>query len=104
MAGIIKKTVEAAKKGSLHAAKEVYAHCLEPKPRDPLVTFKMPKLKTADDAKRAIAAIIKATADGELTPSEARDMAALVETFARAHEIAELEERLVAIEERMESQ
>jgi len=93
--GISKK----AKMGSLVAAKMLLDYCAEPRPRDPVAPFKMPPLRTAADAKKAISSIVRAAAAGELTPSEARDMAALVEAFARAHEIGELEERLAAIDQ-----
>jgi hypothetical protein len=42
----------------------------------------MPALKEAADARDAFAAIIAATAEGELTPSEAAILAKLISDFA----------------------
>jgi hypothetical protein len=42
------------------------------------VTFGLPKLETAADAKNAAAAVIAAVAEGELTPSEASELARLL--------------------------
>jgi hypothetical protein len=96
---IIVSVVDRAKRGSLQAAKAIFDYCLEPRPRDPVASFALPKLKTAEDAVRAIAAIAKAAADGELSPAEAKDMADLVTRFVAAVEASEFEARLAALEE-----
>ena len=64
------------------------------------VRFAMPKLETVADLPRAIGAIIKRVADGELTPDEAASIAGVLETQRRAIELTEIEERLRALEER----
>ena len=55
---------------------------LVPPRRDRPEPFDMPALKEAADARDAFAAIIAATAEGELTPSEAVALAKLVADFA----------------------
>ena len=64
--------------------------CLEriaPPRKDRPVNFALPKLETADDAAAAMAAIAEGVASGELTPLEARDIAAIVESFVKVREI-----------------
>lgn len=77
--------------------------CLErvlPARRGRLVQFDLPPLRAASDAPRAMAAITNAVAAGEITISEAGDLAKLVETYVKALETAELEARLTALEEK----
>jgi hypothetical protein len=63
--------------------------CLEricPPRKDRPISFQLPKLETADDAALAMAAIAQGVANGELTPLEARDVAAIVESFVKVRE------------------
>jgi hypothetical protein len=48
-----------------------------------------------------LSAIVTAVADGELTPSEASELTKLVEGFARVLETVDHEERLKALEGRI---
>jgi hypothetical protein len=52
----------------------------------------------AAGAVNAAAALAKAVAGGELTPSEAADLGKLVESYARALQGVEFEERLSKLE------
>jgi hypothetical protein len=70
---------------------------LAPVRKDRPVTFALPKLDTAEDAKAA-AAILKAVADGDLTPGEAGELSKLLESYTRVIEVAEFEKRLEALE------
>jgi hypothetical protein len=75
--------------------------CLEriyPARKDTPVSFDMPKLDTAADAIKAMAAIMSAVASGDLTPGEANELAKLVDTFTRAVEAHELDQRLKRLE------
>ncbi|MES1936629.1 hypothetical protein [Salinisphaera hydrothermalis] len=58
----------------------------------------LPAINTARDVPKALAAILENAADGTLTPTEARTLAAVVGETGKAIEVAELEERLAAIE------
>jgi hypothetical protein len=62
------------------------------------VSFALPKLETAGDAVKATAAIVEAVSLGDLTPSEAAELAKLVDGFRSALTTAELEERLAKLE------
>jgi hypothetical protein len=46
-----------------------------------------------------LAAIIEAVASAELTPAEANEISRLLETFTRALEVTEIEERLRRLEQ-----
>ena len=54
---------------------------IEPPRPDRPVPFDLPKLTEAADAREAFAAIVRAVAEGELTPSEAVILAKLIEGF-----------------------
>jgi hypothetical protein len=58
-------------------------------------------MNTAADAVTAAAAIAAAVAAGELTPGEAADLSQLVANYAKALEIANLDERVQRLEEAM---
>jgi hypothetical protein len=61
----------------------------------------MPKLGTVADAPALMAAITSAIAIGDVTPSEAADLAKSVDTYIRTVEATDLNKRLRAIEEAM---
>jgi hypothetical protein len=96
---VVDAVLKAAKSGDMQAAKLVLDR-LYPARRDNPVTFALPEIRTAGDAAKAMAVIIAAVGAGELTPSEATDVTALIERFRRNLELAEIEERLRVLEER----
>lgn len=74
--------------------------CLEriaPPRRDAPVIFPLPPMQSARDA-AAAGAILGAVAEGDLTPAEAAQIMALVETYRRTLETTELEARVAALE------
>jgi hypothetical protein len=90
---IARKAVELAKKGDGSALRACLDRLL-PKKRDRFVPFEMPSIEKTQDLRKASAAIIAAVAAGELTPSEASDLAKPVDTHIRAIELDELEKEL----------
>jgi hypothetical protein len=66
---IVRKVIDMAKAGNVHAI-GLCLRWLYPPPKDRPVLFDMPRLETTADAVKAAAAIVKAVAAGELTPSE----------------------------------
>jgi hypothetical protein len=94
---ITRKAVEMALSGDGPAIRL----CLEriaPPRRDRPVSFALPALETAADAKAAAAAIVGAVADGDLTPSEAAELSKLLDNFTRVLEATEFQTRLEALE------
>ena len=59
----------------------------------------MPNLSNVAEAPRALAAITEAASNGELTISEAGELARLVDSYVRAIEATELDSRLRALEQ-----
>jgi hypothetical protein len=75
--------------------------CLDrviPARKDRPVHFELPKMAEAKDAVTASAAIVAAVAAGELTPSEAGELAKVVDGYARTLQAVEFEERLSKLE------
>ena len=97
---LVRALVTAAKSGDVSAGRALLDR-LVPARKDRPVTFALPALQTAADAAKAMAALTAAVASGSLTPSEATELARLVEAFTKALEAADFETRLAALEQRM---
>ena len=94
---LTRKAVELALAGDVTALRL----CLDrivPARRDRYVTFDLPPLTTAADAVTAAAAITTAVASGDLTPSEAAEIAKVVDMFTRALETHDHAERIAKLE------
>ena|ERR1043166_773620 len=90
---ITRKAVEMALAGDLAAIKL----CLDrifPPPRERLIQFELPQLRSAADAASAMGAITEAVAAGEITVGEAVEVAKLIDIFVRTLEAENLERRL----------
>ena len=74
---------------------------IAPARKDLSVTFTMPAMKGPEDAVTAMNAILQAVAEGEVTPSEASELAKLVDTFVKVLEANELAQRLTAVERQL---
>ena len=75
--------------------------CLDriaPARKDAPVSFDLPTIETAEDAAKAARAILKAIAEGDVTPLEAATVMAVVEQFRRTLETTEIERRITALE------
>jgi hypothetical protein len=94
---LTRKAIELAKAGDLVALRLCLDRICPPR-KDRPVTFGLPKLETAADTKNAAAAVIAAVAEGELTPSEASELARLLDAFTRVLEASEFEERISRLE------
>ncbi len=95
---LTRKAIEAALGGDTTALRL----CLEriaPAPRDRTVELDWPKVEAASDVPAALAAIIAAVAEGAITPGEGAALAALLERFRGAYELADIESRLRALED-----
>jgi hypothetical protein len=71
-----------------------------PPRRERSVRFQLPALRSAADAAGAMAAITAGVAAGDITPSEASELAKLVESYVEALQADEFDQRLRAIEAR----
>jgi hypothetical protein len=95
---LVRKGIELAEAGDVSMLKFFLSRIL---PRERTVTIDLPKMETADDAVEALAAIMAAVCAGRITPSEADNLTALVNSYARAIDIADLVKRMEALEARM---
>jgi hypothetical protein len=71
---------------------------ISPAVRERAVRFDVPKLEKASDVPAALAALVKAVAESELSPGEAATLAGVIEKWRGAYELTELERRLSALE------
>jgi hypothetical protein len=80
---LTRKAVELAKSGDTTALRR----CLErlaPPRKDRPVNLALPPLERTEDAKAGTAALLRAVAAGDVTPSEGEAVAKLIETHCRA--------------------
>ena len=96
---LTRKAVELALDGDTTALRL----CLErlaPPAKDRPISVSLPSLAGAEDASKAMASVVAAMADGTITPGEAAAVAGVVETYRRTVETADIERRLIALEEK----
>jgi Family of unknown function (DUF5681) len=77
--------------------------CLErilPARKERPIFFSMPAIASADDAAKAMGALLAAVAAGNVTPSEAGEVSKIVDAYVEALQVSEFEQRLKALEER----
>jgi hypothetical protein len=67
-------------------------------PRERLVNVDLPTMEYADDLVEAMAAILRAIAEGSITPTEGAAMAAVINAQTRAIDVADVVKRLDTIE------
>ena len=100
---MVRKVIELALDGSETALRL----CLErliPTRRERSVRLRLPSdITTAQGTSRAAGAVLKAVAQGEITPGEAVQLANLLEVRRRAIETQELEGRIAEVERTVEA-
>jgi len=94
---LTRKAVEMALAGDTTALRLCLERICPPLKERP-VRLALPALTNASDAAAAIAAITAAAAEGEIAPSEAASLSALVTAFSNALKTGDFEARLAAIE------
>jgi hypothetical protein len=95
---LTRKAIELAKNGDVIALRLCLGRIL-PERKDRPVSFELPELSCVKDASRAMSEILKAVADGDLTPTEAETMTRIIDSFIKTIETAEFEKRIIALEE-----
>ena len=95
---LTRKAIDLAKAGDMQALR-LCMDRLAPPRRDFPVAFDLPEMKTVSDAVLAMGALVKAVAEGDLTPTEAAELTRMVQAFAKIIETAEFEERIRKLEE-----
>jgi hypothetical protein len=76
--------------------------CMErliPVRKDRAVSFALPEINGANDGAKAMAGVLRALADGDITPSEASSVSGVIEIYRKTLETAEFEGRLKSLEQ-----
>jgi hypothetical protein len=97
--GVVEAVIAAAKGGDMVAARIILDR-LAPARKGRPVTFPLPDDVSGAGIAEAFASVLRAVADGEITPEEAAAVGGLLEARRRAIETAEVEVRIKALEER----
>ena len=92
-----RKAIEMAKQGDM-AAIRLCMDSLAPVRKGEPVAFELPPLEKPADSVAAVAEIVAAVAAGELTPSEAADLAKVIDVYVRAIATRAFDERLTKLE------
>src|SRR6516165_1923238 len=97
---IVRTAIDKAKEGDM-AAVRLCLDRIAPRPKDTVVDFELPALRSPESALSAVADIAAAVGRGDLTPAQADDLTRVVERFLRAHENVVLEQRVKRLEARI---
>lgn len=98
-AAIVSKIIRQAKRGDRPSQKMIVDR-IEPPRKGRAAPFSLPPIKTAADVVGALATVTAAMAAGKISPAEAVEIAAVIETARRAIETQDVETRLHALEAR----
>ena len=95
---LTQKAVEMALAGDVTALKL----CIEricPVRRDRPVRFNLPAVTSARDAADISAAVMAAVSNGDITLSEASEIGKLIDSYVKAYQVAELDDRTARVEQ-----
>lgn len=96
---LTRKAIGLALEGDIPALR-LCVERIAPARKDAPVNFDLQEIETSRDAMEAARAVVRAVANGALTPSEADAVMKLVEGYRRMAETVDLEARIEALEAR----
>jgi hypothetical protein len=100
---ITRKLIDTALEGDTTALRLCLERLSAPR-RERRVAFELPeKIETIADAARASSMVLTECAAGNLSPSEASEIMALISSHIRVLEVTEIETRLAALENKFKS-
>ena len=76
--------------------------CIErlcPVRRDRPVSFKLPAVTSVHDAANISAAVMAAVSNGDITLSEASEIGKLIDSYVKAYQVAELDDRTARVDQ-----
>jgi hypothetical protein len=92
---ITQKAIELALQGNVVLLKYFMDRLL---PRDRTISFRLPDLNYADDAVEILRSVMRLMSEGEITPSEGAAVAAVVNSYSKAIDMADLVRRFDLLE------
>ena len=95
---ITQTLIDAALDGDMTAIRLILERLVPPCKEKALPQTPLPAVTDAQSLPKLTAAILGAVADGRITPGEGQSLAALANTHAKNLELAELEQRIAALE------
>lgn len=95
---ITQTLIDAALDGNMTAIRLILERLVPPCKEKALPQIDFPPVTDARSLPKLTAAILGAVADGRITPGEGQALAALANTHAKNLELAELEQRIAALE------
>lgn len=95
---ITQTLIDAALDGDMTAIRLILERLVPPCKEKALPQLNLPPVTDAASLPKLTAAILGAVADGRITPGEGQSLAALANTHAKNLELAELEQRIAALE------
>ncbi len=95
---LTRKAVELALGGDVTALRLCLERILPARKEAALAPIEIPKVEGAADLPQLTSTILDAVAAGRITPGEGQSLAALANAHARTLEVAELEQRITALE------
>ena len=98
---LVRKAVEMAKAGDVQMLKFLLSRML---PRERPIKFDLPIMNFADDAVEALGSIAQAVSEGTITPGEGAALATLINSYARAIDIADLVARIDVLEAKIKGE
>jgi Family of unknown function (DUF5681) len=96
---LTRRIIALAKRGNLEALKFCVSRILPPR-KDRTVALKFPKIENANDILRALECLLHAVGEGEVSPTEAQALGAIIESCRKGIELSDIETRLKALEKR----
>jgi hypothetical protein len=94
---LTRKAIELAKGGDRAALRLCLDRILPPR-KDRPVSFVLPAVTGTNDAAAAMSSILAAVSSGDVTPGEAAEVAKLIDSYVRAVEATELNDRITRLE------
>ena len=88
---LVRKAIELAKAGDVAMLKFLLERIL---PRERLIKLDLPRMEFADDAVEALGKVMSDVAEGRITPSEGAAVVPLINSCARAIDMADLVKRM----------
>jgi hypothetical protein len=100
MEALLRTAIQLARAGNVPMLKFLLSRMM---PRDRLIKFDLPEMVFADDGVEALGRVMRAVAEGTITPGEGAALATIIKSYTDAIDMADVVKRLDAIENQLRS-